>query len=371
MGSSRKIQSLGPLAGRLRARIEQQGPITFREWMTAALYDESYGYYCREDRVPQGRAGDYRTAPESSPLFAATFADYFSRLFADLKWPDSWTIFEAGSGGGEFAYGVLSSLRRHDPRIFAATKYIIDEISPAARQRASERLTEFSEQVTFRRLADIDAPVTAGVVFSNEIIDAFPVHRVVMREGNLRELFVGVNEKDFVWVEADLEPSVAEYCQRIGLKLAKGQTAEINLEAERFVARAAGLLERGYVLTVDYGAERKALLDSSARPEGTLRAFHRHQMIDDVLARPGEQDLTTTVDWTQITEAGERVGLRTTRLERLDQFLLIEGLLSRLMEMSSTLDAPESVRLSTSARELVLPTGLAASFQVCVQEKVA
>ena len=371
MDASRKVQSSSPLAERLRARIEQQGPITFREWMAAALYDERHGYYCRKDHLPQGKAGDYRTAPESSSLFAATFANYFSKLFSDLKWPPSLTIFESGSGGGEFAHGVLSSLRRYDPTIFAVTNYVIDEIGATARQRASERLTEFSERVTFRRLADVEAPVTAGIVFSNELLDAFPVHRVVMREGNLRELFVGVNEKDFVWVEADLEPSVAKYSLRAGLKLSEGQTAEINLEAERFVARAAGLLERGYVVTVDYGAERKDLLDSLTRPDGTLRAFHRHQMIDDVLARPGQQDLTTTVDWTQITEAGEQVGLRTVRLNRLDQFLLIEGLLNRLMEMSSTLDAAESVRLSTSARELILPTGLAASFQVLVQEKSA
>jgi len=370
MNASRKVQSLNPLAERLRARIEQQGPITFREWMTAALYDERYGYYCRKDRVPQGRAGDYRTAPESSPLFAAALADYFSKLFTDLQWPQSWTIFEAGSAGGEFAHGLLNSLRRHHPRIFAATNYVIDEISTAARQRASERLAEFSEQITFRRFSDIDAPASAGIIFSNEVIDAFPVHRVVMRDGSLRELFVGVNEKEFVWVETDLESSVAEYCERSGLKLSEGQTAEINLEAEKFIAGAAGLIERGYVVTVDYGAEREDLLDPLTRPDGTLRAFHRHQMIDDVLARPGEQDLTTTVDWTQIREAGERAGLRTLRFERLDEFLLAEGLLSRLMEMSLTLDAVEAIRLNTSSRELILPTGLAASFQVLVQEKL-
>src|SRR6266542_6362496 len=97
------------LAARLRARIRQDGPISFREWMQAALNDEREGYYFGPDRVRQGRAGDYRTAPESSPLFAATFAWYFSKLFADLFFelgsPPTWTIFEAGAGGGEFAYG--------------------------------------------------------------------------------------------------------------------------------------------------------------------------------------------------------------------------------------------------------------------------
>ena len=113
------------LSERLRARIEHDGPISFRDWMQAALYDEREGYYCRLDRIPQGRAGDYRTAPESSPLFAATLAWYFSKLFAELFLEmgslPAWTIFEAGAGGGEFAYGVLKSLQAHYPEVFSAT----------------------------------------------------------------------------------------------------------------------------------------------------------------------------------------------------------------------------------------------------------
>ncbi len=365
--TSRLIESL-------RARIERAGPISFRDWMQAALYDERDGYYCRLDRIPQGRTGDYRTAPESSPLFAATFAWYFSKLFAELFFelgsPPTWTIFEAGAGGGEFAHGVLSSLRAHYPEVFSATSYVIDEVSPATRRRAAERLSEFAERLTFQRLDEIDNPAIAGVCFSNELIDAFPVHRVIMRSGRQSELCVGLDQNDFVWVERDPDQRVAEYCRRVELRLAEGQIAEINLEAEEFLSRAAGLFARGFLVTVDYGAERSELLDSPDRFEGTLRAFHRHHLIDNVLARPGEQDLTTTVDWTQIKEAGRRAGLRTLRLERLDQFLLSEGLLQRLSEMlAQTKDQVEALRLSTSAREMIMPHGLAASFQVLVQEK--
>jgi SAM-dependent MidA family methyltransferase len=361
------------LVERLRARINQVGPISFREWMQAALYDEHDGYYCRPERAPQGRAGDYRTAPESSPLFAATFAWYFSKLFADLFFElgsPTWTIFEAGAGGGEFAYGILTSLRANHPDVFSATSYVIDEVSPATRRRAAERLSEFTERLTFRRLAEIDKPTKAGVCFSNELIDAFPVHRVIIHDGKLLELCVGLNQDDFAWVECDPEQRVTEYCRRVDLQLADGQIAEINLEGEEFVLRAAGLFERGFLITVDYGAERSELLNAPDRFAGTLRAFHRHQLTDNVLARPGEQDLTTTVDWTQIKEAGVRAGLRTIRLERLDQFLLSEGLLGLLGEMlTQTQDQVEALRLSTGAREMIMPHGLAASFQVLVQEK--
>lgn len=372
MSASSKIRNVAPLADRLRAQIKQQGPIPFREWMAAALYDDRDGYYGRADRIPQGRAGDYRTAPETSPFFAATFALYFSKLFTELKWPPSLTIFEAGAGSGEFARDLLNRLRTNCPEVFAVTHYVIDEVSPAARRRAADRLNEFSDRVTFRRLADVEPPVTAGIVFSNELLDAFPVHRVIMRAGTLRELFVGVTESDFVWVEGELENRVAEYCERAGINLLEGQIAEISLEAENFIAGAAGLFDRGYLVTVDYGAERNDLLSDPNRHQGTLRAFRRHQLMDDMLANPGEQDLTTTVDWTQIIEAGDRAGLRMIRLERLDQFLISEGLPHGFqMLMGETSNQAEALRLSTSVRELILPTGMAASFQVCVQEKVA
>jgi len=370
MNAASKVEGLNPLSDRLRARIKQRGPITFRQWMAAALYDQRDGYYCRADRIPQGRAGDYRTAPETSPLFAATFAFYFSKLFTDLKWPPSFTIFESGAGSGEFAHGVLTSLRRDSPEVFAVTSYVIDEVSPDARHRAAERLAEFPDRITFQRLVEIEYPAAAGIVFSNEVIDALPVHRVIKRDGTLRELFVGLNEDNFVWVVGDLEERVAEYCERAEIKLSEGQIAEVNLDAGRFVALAAGLIDRGYVVTVDYGAERNDLLGDPNRHQGTLRGFRRHQLMDNVLARPGEQDLTTTVDWTQIIEAGDRAGLLMLRLERLDKFLLGQGLVSVLMEMTtSTRDPAEALHLTTSSRELILPTGMAASFQVLVQEK--
>lgn len=359
----------GSLAARLLSRIEREGPIRFRDWMQAALYDERGGYYCRPDLIRQGREGDYRTAPETSPLFAATFAKLFAELFLELGSPAAWTIFETGAAGGEFAYGILSTLRAKYTDVFQATSYVIDEVSPATRRRAAERLSEFADRLGFQRLAEIDTPVIGGVCFSNELIDAFPVDRVIMRNGRLSELYVGFQQDEFIWVEREPAPAVAEYCRRAELRLAEGQVAEINLAADEYISRAAGLFEHGFLVTVDYGAERDELLNSPDRFAGTLRAFRRHQLIDNVLARPGEQDLTTTVDWTQIKEAGGRAGLRTVRFEQLDRFLLLEGL-GLLSEMiAHTQDPVEATRLTTSAREMIMPTGMAAAFQILVQEK--
>jgi SAM-dependent MidA family methyltransferase len=357
------------LTDRLRERINFGGPITFHDWMQAALYDERDGYYMQSGRVRQGRAGDYRTAPEMSPLFAASFAAYFAKLFTNLKRPPALTIFEAGAGGGHFAHGILESLRRDFPEVFAVTNYIIDELNAEAGARVLERLTEFAPQVSFRRLDEIESVSDAGLVFTNELIDAFPVHRVIARGGVLRELYVTVNEGRFGWVEGALQEAVSDYCRRIDLKMREGQIAEINLAVEHFIERSARLFDRGYLITVDYGATRTELLSSPDRVAGTLRAFRRHQMMADPLADPGRQDLTTTIDWTQVIETGERAGFRPLGLDRLDQFLLKEGssLIARIA--NSAADHAERARLLTSARELILPTGLAASFQVCVQEK--
>jgi SAM-dependent MidA family methyltransferase len=370
------------LADHLRALIKRDGPINFHDWMSVALYDEREGYYCRPDRIRQGRAGDYRTAPETSSLFAATFARYFAELFVELGSPSHFTIVEAGAGSGQFAQGVLTNLKSKHPEVFAATNYVIEEVGAGSRSECAARLAEFSDCVSIRSptvregnsrneaISDGQASdKIAGIVFSNELIDAFPVHRVIQRNGELRELCVDMDGNDFVWTECDLADRVADYCQRAKLQLTEGQIAEINLDAETFVARASSIIEDGFLITVDYGAERDELLNDPARRQGTLRAFRRHQIIDQVLSHPGEVDLTTTIDWTQIKEAGKRMELKTVGFERLDQFLLNEGLLDELEVAASQLGDADALRLRTSAREMIMPNGMAALFQILVQRK--
>ena len=358
------------LAARLRTRIAQTGPITFHDWMAAALYDEHAGYYNRADLTRWGRAGDYRTSPERSPLFAATCARYFADLYAELGAPERWTVLECGAGAGDFAAGVLASFARDRPQVFAATRYVLDEQSTDARARARARLATYAARVEFRSLSDVSAPT--GIVFANELIDALPVHRVVLRGGRLRELCVSLNEDGaFVWVEcAPSTPRLAEHFARLRVTLAEGQTAEVNLAATDWLARAAAALEKGYLVIVDYGADAEELYDARLRPDGTLRAFQGHQLHDDVLAHPGAQDLTTTINWTQIRQAAADAGLHTVLFARQDEFLLRAGLLTQLEQMTARFNSEaERIALRVSARELILPGGMSQSFQVLVLRK--
>jgi len=369
--SSVNHASQNHLGARLRARIQRDGPISFHDWMQAALYDARDGYYCRPELIRQGRAGDYRTAPETSPLFAATFAQYFVKSYFDLGKPRELIIVEAGAGSGQFASGVLTALHSSAPEVFAATRYLIDEVSPAVRAKARANLSEFGDQVEFCRLDQMGAPFESAIIFSNELIDAFPVYRVIGRSQTLKQLGVGLTESgDFVWVECALNNEITEACARMQLNLAEGQIYELNLAAEDFVARAAGLLNRGLLITVDYGASRDELLGAPNRFAGTLRGFRRHQFADDALANPGGQDLTTTVDWTAMQEAGTRCGFENPGLERLDKFLLNEGVLEALSSLADQMTHPADViNLQTGAREMIRPDGLAASFQVLIQRK--
>jgi SAM-dependent MidA family methyltransferase len=360
------------LAERLRRRIRREGAITFRDWMEAALYDPREGYYCRRDLARWGRAGDYRTSPESSPLFAAACARYFASLYEELDSPNTLTIIEAGAGAGHFARGVLETLQRFHPGVFAATRLVIDETSEDALRRARHELRHYDQHVEYRRLSEINVPIDAGIIFSNELLDSFPVHRVVMRDGRLSELCVGLGEDgDFIWIEKEpTDLRLAEHFKSMGISLAGGQVAEVNLEAEDWMARAAAILRSGFLITVDYGDQALQLYDAPHRSRGTLRAFQRHHLASDLLARPGEQDLTTTINWTQIRKVGEECGLRTVSFERQDEFLLRVGLLNQLELMTAdTPDEAGALILRTSAREMILPGGLSASFQVLVQKR--
>ena len=364
-----------PLAARLRQRIEREGAISFRDWMAAALYDEREGYYCRADLTRWGRArdgGDYRTSPERSPLFAATFARHFAALYVELGSPAAWTILEAGAGAGDFARVVLETLERAHPRVFQATRYLIAEISHDARRRARENLAAFTDRVEFCQNNLRGLSFEAGLIFSNELLDALPVHRVRQREGQLRELCVGLDDAgNFIWTEQEpTTPRLAAHFSRLNVPLAEGQIAEVNLDAEEWLADAASILKRGYVVTVDYGAEAVELYQSPARSEGTLRGFRAHEFVADVLARPGEHDLTTTINWTSLKQAGEAAGLQTISLERQDEFLMRAGLLEELERLTAQLPTEaERLRLRLGAREMILPNGMSGSFQVLSQKK--
>lgn len=365
--------STSVLADQLRERIKREGPITFHDWMMAALYDPANGYYCRADRKRWGREGDYRTSPERSSLFASTMGRYIARLYDEAGRPSSLTIIEAGPGDGRFADALLDSLETYFPEVFEATHYVVDEISSHSTSLARKQLSRFADRVSFKGLRDVEADF--GILFSNELLDAFPVHRVKMEAGRLLEFHVDVDrDGEFIWSLGETSTGqLAEYFARVGVVPGEGHVAEVNLQIEPWLARVAELVKQGFVITVDYGAETSELHpDNAAHPRylGTLRSFQRHQIVDDVLACPGEQDLTSTVNWSFVRDVGVELGLGLVEFQSLDKFLLAAGLLEQL-EIESKRQTGEAAKLqlSNAALEMILPTRMGAHFQVLVQQK--
>jgi SAM-dependent MidA family methyltransferase len=320
--------------------------------MEAALYDPEFGYYRRRDLKRWGREADYRTSSERSELFAATFARYFAACWDELGRPQQWTIVEGGAGDGRFAERVLHALSDRYPHVFRATRYCLDEISEDSLSRARERLVEFADRVSYEWRESFEA----GIYFSNELLDAFPVHRVV-KEG---ELYVSLDAAGrFSWTVGTLS---TDRLANHALNLEENQIIEVNLGVDDWFAAVAAKLKEGFVVTVDYGVE--------GRVEDSLRAFSKHGFVDDVLSAPGEYDLTSSVYWTQVKRAGERWGFEVVEFASQDKFLLQAGLLEELSHRLTRLDTDaDKLRLTTDAREMILPGGMASSFQALVQKR--
>lgn len=361
------------LSERLRERIAREGPITFRDWMNASLYDAESGYYCRADRERWGPGGDYRTSPELTPLFAATFAGYFAKLYRELGEPAAWQIVECGAGNADFANDLLTRLERDFPQAFAAATYVVDEASKHSGEVARERLRRFSDRLEFAGIQTIKPG--AGVVFANELLDAFPVHRVVLRDGEYREFYVTADsEGHFQWIEGDLssrlQAGLLGYLRLSGVEPADGVVFEVNFGIEEWLGRVAGVLSNGFLIIVDYGAAADQLFSVTANVHGTLRGFRQHEFVDDLLVNPGEHDLTSTVNWSVVKSIAEKLGFELLEFAQQDQFLLARGFLEQLgAETAMAVSESQRLRLSHQAREMILPDGMSSFFQVMVLKK--
>ncbi len=315
------------LAARIREEIRAAGPMPFARFMDLALYDPEGGYYRSADARP-GRAGDFVTAPELHPIFGEMLAGAVDDAWTALARPEGFVVQEHGAGEGALAVPLLRAL------------------SPAIRYAAVEidgrRLATLQERLAEAGLADRSFELAVGqpfdgVVIANEVLDALPVHRVRRRGGVLRELAVDVGpDGDFAEVEiAPSTPALAERLAVEGVQLIDGQTAEIALAVDHWIATAAAALRRGLLILIDYGAPASELYDPVRRRDGTLRAYVRHQVSDDPYRFVGRQDLTAHVDVTAVERAAVAAGLTTVGITTQAEALMGLGIEDRLREVQA------------------------------------
>jgi SAM-dependent MidA family methyltransferase len=312
-----------PLTTLLREEIGRSGPISFHQFMEAALYHPEYGYY-RQPRDPFGKEGDFFTAEQLQPVFGILIAARIRMLYRAMGEPSDFTVVEIGPGRGE----------------------MVEQALPC-----SNKLT----------LVPLGADLPdrfQGVVFSNEFFDALPVHRVVWVAGEPRESLVDWREDRFVWVDGPpVTGEIRDYVERYFPDSPGRSSGEVNLDALRWMERISQRLESGYVFTIDYGY---TAAESKRFPAGTLMSYRRHMATEDVLADPGERDITAHVHFTAL----EGHGLQTARFETLARTLLDAG---EADQFAAALAGPDEARRRLQLKTLLF--GMGETFRTLLQRK--
>jgi SAM-dependent MidA family methyltransferase len=347
------------LAARIRSEISANGPLTFARFMELALYDPDGGYYRAAEPRP-GRGGDFLTAPEAHPIFGHAMANQLIEVWERLDRPAPFVVREHGAGIGTLAEAILRRLEQARPELLAVLRYVPVEID-------ERRLDAFGERLAAAGFTDRIAPVGedrpfTGVVLANEVLDALPVHRVGVRDGSLAERFVAV-DVDGHLVDAwgtPSSPALGERLRSDGVQLAEGQSAEICLAIDGWIADAVQSLEQGLLLLVDYGAHARELYDAGRRPQGTVRAFVRHRVSSDLYDHIGRQDLTAHVDLTALVAAAKAAGLAPVGETSQGEFLIGNGTEVLLHEVqadpATTLAA--YIELRSALMRLIDPAGM-------------
>ncbi|RYZ70115.1 MAG: class I SAM-dependent methyltransferase [Lysobacteraceae bacterium] len=350
----------------LRAEILQAGGfIPFSRFMERCLYAPGLGYYSAGS-TKFGTAGDFVTAPELGPLFAGCIAAAVAPVLQQLG-PDAGFV-EIGGGSGAFAEVALKRLLALDA---LPARYAILEPSADLRERQRERLGRTLIPPVFELVEWLDGPPEAewnGVLFANEVIDALPTPRFTLREGEVFEEHVAVDgEGRFVRqdrpADALLAAAVRHVERYLGTVFPDGYRSELLPHLPYWLQAVMGGLGEGAMLFVDYGYPRREYYQPQ-RDSGTLRAFYRHQVHNDAYLWPGLQDLTASVDFTALAEAGTQAGFELAGYCTQSVFLLGNGLPQLLEEAEARAPAERLQRLRNEARQLTLPSEMGERFQV-------
>ncbi|MBI5198030.1 MAG: SAM-dependent methyltransferase, partial [Nitrospirae bacterium] len=300
----------------------------FIEFMELALYHPRWGYYTTK-RGKWGRRGDYATAPGISPVLGRLLARQVRQMWEVLGRPGRFTVVEVGAGGGGLALSLLIKARESWPDFFAAVTLIAVERGIEAFDRESFIREGLGEKILREESLEELPSGWEGVVLSNELIDAFPVHWMIFQKGELREVHVGWEEDRFVPVPARSSTGdLAAYIKEGGIRPVEGQRLTINLEASRWIRKVGGFLRRGFIVTVDYG-DRAEDLYIPERSD-TLLCYYRRTISGDPFQHVGEQDITSHVDFSALMKAGEEAGLRTLGFTSQFYFLLGLGIEAEL-----------------------------------------
>jgi SAM-dependent MidA family methyltransferase len=368
------------IADLIRQSPEQR--ISFATYMEQVLYDPQYGYYA-SNPVKIGPAGDFFTSPYLGTDFAELLGEQCLEMWQQIGLPPRFDLVEMGAGQGVLAADMLAFLEQRSPNFWAALQYRIVEKSPALRAEQQQRLEVWDRgaKVCWQPLEQLPENSITGCFFSNELVDAFPVHRVVVHQGKLQEIYVETLQNAptglaFGEVSGPLStPRLKDYFSRLGIDLEspiypEGYKTEVNLAALDWLDIVSGRLKQGYLLTIDYGYTASQYY-SPARVQGTLQCYFQHSSHANPYIHLGSQDMTAHVDFTALQRQGEEQGLQTLGFTQQGLFLMGLGLGDRLLANNSgaaSADLTQVLHRREALHLLINPLRLG-GFGVLIQGK--
>jgi SAM-dependent MidA family methyltransferase len=354
-----------------------QQQITFAEYMDLLLYHPQQGYYAT-NQAQIGVKGDFFTSPHLGADFGELLAEQFVEMWEILGKPTPFHLVEMGAGQGLLATDILKYLYKNYLECFQSLDYIIIEKASALITEQKRILSQspfIKDKVQWATWEEIPENSITGCFFSNELVDALPVHLICIQEGEFQEIYVTCNETELRETTGKLStPALQNYFENIGINILNpqyqaGYRTEVNLAALDWIKTVATRLKTGYLLTIDYGylAERYY---SPFRREGTLQCYYQHSHHNNPYLYIGRQDITAHVDFTALERQGERWGLNSVGFIQQGLFLMALGLGERIAAISQgqTSDISGLLRRREALHQLINPMGLG-NFGVLIQSK--
>lgn len=348
-----------------------QGPIPFALYMELCLYHPELGYYTAGPS-PMGKGGDYVTYPSVHPAFGRLLGRQVAEIWRLMGQPSGFTLVEMGGGEGSLCRNMLELIREETPDLFQDILVMAVDRSPRLLKIQEETLGDLGRVRAMGIQEYFSLKPLVGCVVSNELVDAMPVHLVEMHSGELQEVLVEIGQEEIREVLAHpTDPRIPEYFKAMGAKLPEGMRVEAALAAWEWMEKVGESLEKGAVMTVDFGYSGPDVFHP-LRAQGTLMAYKGHLASPNPYELPGGQDLCAHVNFQALIKAGEQKGLVLDGLVPQDRFLLDLGLLQEMEALEARRNemSPASFWAQKLAlRKLLVPQPPQGGFQVLIQHK--
>lgn len=345
----------------IKYKIKNTGRITFAEFMNLALYHPTYGYYTT-GKSDIGKHGDFYTSPHVHSAFGSVVGNFILKSFQLLD-EDELTIVEIGAGKGFLALDILNHIKAQSPSCYARLKYYIVERNNYSIKESEGKLKEHLDKIKwFSDIGELDNENIRGVIISNELFDALPFHRLKYANGGIAEIYVTLENGQLT--ETLDKPSnnyIEKYLKNKGIELLEGQEFEINPSFEKLLKQIDETLQKGFILSIDYGYLTPELF-SSERMKGTYKCIYRHKINEQPYTNIGEQDITAHVDFSNLIKVGESFGLNKVHYTTQGQFLIDWGILDFLNNSTE--------KEIQALKNLFLPELMGDKFKVLIQEKM-